>query len=89
MGLHQTVSIIATHLVVGLREHDGLRTVEGDRGQLLLRFDGVVGVGTLVVLVTVVLSLDELVENTTLVTMLRFRGAHHKMIGLLHIHSFG
>ena len=46
-----------------------------------------VGVGTLVMLVSVVLSLDEFVENTTLMTMLGLSSTHHEMIGLLHIHT--
>ena len=76
-------------MVVGLREHHRLRAVESNRRELLLRLDGMVGESTLVMLVSVVLGLDELVENTTLVTVLRFMGAHHEMIGFLHIHSFG
>ena len=91
MSLHQTVSIIDTHLVVGLRQHHRLRPVQGNGSQLIVLIHRlVVSVGALVVLMRmVVVSFDELVEHSILVTMLRLSWAHHEMVGLLHVHSLG
>ena len=74
--------------MVSLWKHDRLRAVKRDGRQLILLIERLVGVGALMVVVrVVVLSLDEFVENTTLMTMLRLSGTHHEMIGLLHIHT--
>ena len=88
--LHQTVSIKHAQLVVILWKHDGLRTVKGDLCHLVFLFHSVMSVSSLSVVVSmVVFSLDELVENTTLVAMLSLVGSNHEMIRFLHVHTFG
>ena len=74
--------------MVGLWKHHRLRSVEGNGSQLIVLIQWLMSVGALVVLMGVVIvSFDELVENSILVTMLWLSGTHHEMVGLLHVHA--